>query len=101
MPPEGLENHYTPNYYQEPLEKQDFFTSMKAQVFRGDAGENREDGKDDQTPLESVNKTSWIRGYIVQAVYQVSGTLHGIFSDWAATFIRSRQFRAMENRAVA
>lgn len=88
MPPYGLEDHHPPYRHQQSLEKQDFFIPMKAQVFGGDRGENREGGKHDQGPLNSVDEASRPGRYIVNTVYQVSGALHDIFSDYAATFIR-------------
>ena len=96
MPPYGLEDHHPSDYDQQPLEKQDFFIRMKAQVFGGDRAENREGGKHDQDPLYPVDEASRPGGYIVKTVYQVSGTLHGIFSDYAGTFIRDEQFRSMK-----
>ena len=91
MPPYGLENHHPSHYNQQPLEEQDLLISVKAQVFGGDGGENREGGKHNQGPLDPVDKASRPGGYIVNTVYQASGALHGIFSDYTSTFIHDEQ----------
>ena len=84
MPPYGLKDHNCPYKYQKPLEKKDFLNPMKAQVFGRDGGENGEGGKDDESPLDPVDKAPSPGRYIIQAVYQVSRSLHGTCSRNAA-----------------
>lgn len=101
MPPDGLEEHHPPYYYQKPLKKQDFLSSMKAQVFGRDCGENREGGEDDQSPLDSEDKASWPGGDIVQTVYQVTGSLHDTISRYAAHAHSMPAISCYENGAIA